>query len=278
VSKARRISFAKMEGAGNDFVVLEGAPSGDDAGMAPLVRSLCHRRRGVGADGALWIERLPAGGDDVFRMHFFNRDGRRVNLCLNGSRCVALRASELGWATGRFSFRTELSRVEASVAARGRVSLWVAAPRVVDAEVELPPGSVNSTASALDTGDPHLVVALDAAGWDAMDFERDARALRLWDGGGRFTAGNNVHFVRTDVEPWRIRSFERGVEAETWACGSGCLAAAASLGRGGRVSLRTKGADLIELTADGERWILTGPARSVFEGEFHWDGADVEID
>ena len=79
---ARKISFAKMHGAGNDFVVLDVAPprAGEDSRVVQL---LCDRRRGVGADGVLWMERLE-DGDAVFRMHFYNNDGGRVNLCLNG--------------------------------------------------------------------------------------------------------------------------------------------------------------------------------------------------
>jgi len=161
---------------------------------------------------------------------------------------------------------------------RGDVSLAIDAPRAIGGEIALPAGSPAAQAHALDTGDPHLVVPLDAAGFEGVDFEVAARALRHWDAGGSFPAGNNVHFVQTDAEPWRIRSFERGVEAETWACGSGCLASAASLAGDGHARFLTKGGDLIELRRDGKQWILTGPARHSFDGEFLWDGGDVEID
>lgn len=269
------IPFAKMEGAGNDFVVLEGRPAAD-AESEMLIRSLCHRRRGIGADGALWMERLD--GPEVFRMHFFNRDGRRVSLCLNGSRCVALRATQLGWAEGRFSFRTEQRRVAAEVHDDGRVSLWLDPPRLLEHGLELPAGSGANAGSALDTGDPHLVVPVEADAWDGLRFEELARPLRHWTAGGLLPAGSNVHFVTLQSSPWNIRSFERGVEAETWACGSGCLATAVAYGESKPIQLRTRGGDLIDLRPDGDRWQLEGPARLVGIGEFQWDGRDVELD
>ena len=271
----RSLAFAKMEGAANDFVVLEGAPpAGPDA--AKLVRSLCHRRRGIGGDGALWMQRL--GGDEVFRMHFFNRDGNRVSLCLNGSRCVALRAVQLGWAEGRFCFATEHRVVSAEVHDDARVSLWLDPPRMIEHGIDLPAGSIAAAGSALDTGDPHLVVPVDPDDWNELEFEALARPLRHWDGDGKLPDGSNVHFVTLTTDPWSIRSFERGVEAETWACGSGCLATAAAYAEAKAVQLRTRGGDLIDLRPDGARWQLEGPARLVGTGEFQWDGNDVELD
>ena len=117
--------FAKMEGAGNDFIVLEGVPP-EGANRAQWITQLCDRRRGIGADGVLWMEPT-TDGPHAFRMHFFNNDGGRVNLCLNGGRCVAQRAVDLGWASGSFSFQTEKGELQAEVNESG-VALALAAP------------------------------------------------------------------------------------------------------------------------------------------------------
>jgi len=265
VSAALELPFAKMEGAGNDFVVLEGAPPARED-LSALIVALCDRRRGVGADGALWMERL-SGGAHVFRLHFFNSDGGRVNLCLNGARCVARRAIELGWAGASFRFRTELGDVEATEQGE-RIALRVKRPQLLRAQVAVPQGE----GSLWTTGDPHLVLELQEEAFAQLDVARDGAQLRRWPTLG--DEGANVHFVRKETpERWQIRSFERGVEGETLACGSGCISAFAALGGDlARAELWTSGGDRIELEADGDELRLSGPARTVFESVYRWVG------
>jgi diaminopimelate epimerase len=236
--------------------------------LAELIVWLCDRRRGVGADGALWMERLPEPGP-VFRMHFFNNDGGRVQLCLNGGRCVARRAVELGWARERFRFRTEKGLIDAEVR-DADVALWIDAPALRQPGMQLPAAAVGRRGDWLDTGDPHLVVELDRAQFEALDMARDGALLRRWEGLG--AAGANVHFVwRRDAARWSIRSFERGVEGETLACGSGCISAFSALaGSAERVELNTAGGDRIVVARDGVRLRLSGPARTVFGGRLSW--------
>lgn len=253
---------AKMHGAANDFVVLEGAPPGEPAG---LVQALCDRRRGLGADGALWMER--DSGGVRFRMHFFNADGGRANLCLNGARCLVRRARELGWVEEgeRFAFRTERSRLEGRWQG-GLATLWLRAT-LAATPVEPGPGLPGRVLGAwqVDTGDPHLVIELAGVALDALPFEDIARPLRAAN--KERPHGANVHIVVADSGGRaRIRSFERGVEAETHACGSGCLAATVARG-GGRLALRTHGGDTISVGRDGEVWTLDGPATTVYELE-----------
>ena len=260
-----RLLLAKMHGAGNDFVVLPGAPpsSPDDAA---LVRALADRRFGVGGDGVLFVERIEPG---AVRMHFYNSDGGRAGLCLNGSRCVALRAVQLGWAADEVAIHAEHQVVRARVRATGpvagaEVELEVDRPRSGPDWIELPGDAPAARGARVDTGDPHLVVEVDA---DALggDFVTVARRLRHWKGLG--PAGANVHFVERGGTTWRIRSFERGVEDETLACGSGCISSAAALA-GGPVDLLTRGGAIVHVDPRGERWTLRGPATLVFETEW----------
>lgn len=269
--------FAKMHGAANDFVVLECAPPSAPHD-ARLSEAMCHRRRGVGADGALFMERLSTAGTDapIFRMHFYNMDGSRCRMCFNGARCCALRAFHLGWCGPRFVFDTDYGPIRAEVDAKaGRVALSFAPPELSSSEVELPTGSISRSARRVNTGDPHLVVELVGASVEEIDFETLARPLRWWEGGGN--EGSNVHVVERGSSEWRIRSFERGVEAETWACGSGCIASVAALREPGTykpVRLRTHGDDLIEVQPGPDHWALDGPAAEVFESIFVWEDGD----
>lgn len=260
---------AKMHGAGNDFVVVAGAPPapGQDAA---LVRALAHRQLGIGADGVLFLEQT-AGADADLRMHFYNCDGRRAGLCLNGARCAALRAVQLGWATDRVRIRTEFTMVEARVDAAApvaRVELRLPAPSAPSSAarvVELPEGSISDRGWAVNTGDPHLVV--ECSGVADLDFETAARPLRWWTGPD--PAGSNVHFVERAAGAWTIRSFERGIEGETLACGSGCVSTLLALGSdAGRLTLTTRTGALIDVAFEGDQLVLAGPAVCVFTT--HW--------
>jgi len=257
-----------MHGAGNDFVVVVGAPPDEDAA---LVRALADRRLGIGADGVLFLERL--NGDPAFRMHFYNCDGARAGLCLNGARCAALRAVQLGWAESRVRIQTEYSVVEAQVdldCEPARVALRLPLPEAIARPVSLPAGSVEGQGWAVDTGDPHLVVATS----ELDDFEERARPLRWWTEPD--AAGSNVHFVRDDGDEWTIRSFERGIEGETLACGSGCVSALVALrGRedGTAAGLRTRTGDLIRVGVSDDQLTLEGPAVCAFTTDWTGDGS-----
>lgn len=259
------IEFAKMHGAGNDFVVVaDRAP--DDS---ETIRRLCDRRFGVGADGALWLDRRAGLGVD-FRLHLFNSDGSRVVTCINGFRCAARRAVELGWAERIVTFRTDRDEIRAAVDQR-QVAVWVPPPQPMAGPIKLPEGSPASTGCPVFTGEPHLVVELPPAAMSALDdtaFDLAARKLRWWR--DFFDRGSNVHFVSREDDHIRIRSFERGVEAETLACGSGCLAAVSALGLGGgsrTVRLLTHSGVTLKVVPDGPQWTVRGPAHTVFVGE-----------
>lgn len=262
---SRAISFVKMEGAGNDFVVL----AGDLAGLEPtpgLVTSLCDRRTGVGGDGLVEMRRSQAG-EDAIEVYCFNSDGSPVTTCLNAFRCAALRAFELGWTGAHLVLQTARGEVEAHCDG-DRVELGLKPPDLHSRHV-VPPGAPPlARASLVSLGDLHLVVLLPIESLSGADFPAAARPLRHWTGAS--TTGANVHFVFPRGDKYAIRSFERGVEEETMACGSGCVAATCVLNdrHPNLLSLdfHTHGGHMLTVSVGSPRWSMCGPARTAFTG------------
>lgn len=260
------LSFAKMEGAGNDFVVLtrEDEPWDPSPG---LVVALCDRREGIGADGLVVMHRSGADANEAFSIRCFNADGSHVLTCLNAFRCAALRAVELEWGSEELTFHTDRGRLEASLDG-DLVEVNFEPPKLRARRVDLPVGSPSTEASLVSLGDPHLVVLLDTESMAAIDFSDAARPLRHWT--GACSTGANVHFVAPAGERHAIRSYERGVEGETMACGSGCVAATRVLNDAGsfRAGFHTAGGHVLDVVASGTRWSIIGPARTVFTGRW----------
>jgi diaminopimelate epimerase len=244
-------------GAGNDFLALA-EPA---AVPAPeTVRAWCRRGQSVGADG-LFVLRRTGGG---VAMTHYNADGGLAELCINGTRCAARLGFHLGWARGEVTLATAAGPIAAREAGGDAVTLELAAPGAPEqrsAEVE---GASGHLRWYVATGGPHVVLP-----WDEPLSRAPVAALGpALRGHPAFgAAGANVSFVRY-LAPHRfeIRTFERGVEGETLACGSGVLAAAAVGRRLGVLELpgRARTAGGHELAVDdagGGRWSLTGDAR-----------------
>lgn len=271
---SQRIPFWKMHGAANDFIVVDDRSLAFPAGDAAWLRGLMARRTGIGSDGVLLIQPSPRAD---FRMRFFNPDGGEVDMCGNGARCIARLAHELGAAPAQMAFETGAGTVRAEVEG-ANVRLTLTDPkdwrlgRTLDA---------NGRAVAYDfvnSGVPHAVVAVDDL--DATDVAGLGRAIRYHaDFAPR---GTNANFITvTGPDTVRVRTYERGVEAETLACGTGIVAAALVAGRTGRVAPPVRvqpasGDTLVvdfRLTADGaEQVTLFGPAAHVFRGEMTYGG------
>jgi diaminopimelate epimerase len=241
--------FVKMEGLGNDFVVLDQAVEVDRA----LVRRLCDRHFGVGADGVL---RVGVDGSTVV-MDYWNADGSTAEMCGNGLRCVALYAYDEGLVNSQsFVVRTMIGPRRVEVGEEIKVELGpvsVDEPRVWRG-ITFYPASV---------GNPHLV----SLGEDPSDIDV-ASIGRTLD--AETPGGVNVGFGALDREAIRLRVWERGV-GETLACGSAMVAAgavASFLGLVERsVDLHVRGGEATVELEDDTTW-LTGPARHVFRGEF----------
>ena len=278
------VSFAKMHGLGNDFVVVDAVrqnlalDSAPDAWSA-WVRQLADRRTGIGFDQLLVLE-PPHSPDADFRYRVFNPDGAEVDQCGNGARCAACFAAENGLAGDALALET---RGAAKLAVRRRsATLWevdMGVPATAPSDVPFLADAYSPTyALALDDGDvvigalsmgnPHAVLFVDDA--DTAALEAIGPRIERHE---RFPDGANVGFAQAlGRDALRLRVHERGVGAETPACGSGACAAAVS-GRlrgllDGEVTVHMPGGSLaVRWPGDGESVQLAGPATTVFEGQ-----------
>ena len=263
--------FTKMQGAGNDFIVTE-IPYDFPVFSPQQIRFLCHRQKGVGADGLILLKKASLPGED-HRMFFFNKDGSPADACGNGLRCAA---SFLYRLTGEKSLRIrgskELFQAKICTEAGDRVcvTLPLAEPF---SKVDLPEGITVYKGVA---GVPHGVILCSG---DPESFDVEARGRFLRNHKAFAPEGINVDFLWIDPgkDSVRIRTYERGVEAETLACGTGCSSAGVVLHEffhfPEKVSFLCKGKDLItvEILKDCSKLstqiLLTGPAQKVFEGK-----------
>ena len=216
--------FWKMSGSGNDFVFFDARQEGiGDLGRAETVRAVCARATGVGADGIAFLMR---DDQEDFRIRYLNRDGSAGELCGNASLCAVRLSTEMGIASpAGLSFATDAGRVSGRLVA-GTPEVDLQPPRDVRMALDLALGPGEQRVAFVNTGVPHVVVLVDDV--DIVDVPQRGAALRNHPS---FSDGANANFVsRRDSEgPWLQRTFERGVEAETLACGTGSVAIAVLL-------------------------------------------------
>jgi diaminopimelate epimerase len=267
--------FYKMTGSGNDFVFVDGRDSALADWPARRIAAVCDRRNGVGADGLVLLEALEPGS---IRMHYFNSDGGRAALCGNASLCSARLAARLGLApSSGMELLTDAGSLRVRCVGDGHMAELRFPSFPVPAEVELEWGPGESGKGWLgDVGVPHLIVLVEDIG--AVDVHGRGRALRYSPQFG--PQGTNVNFVAREDGPegmvWRIRTYERGVEGETLACGTGTVCAAIALAGAGLSDLPvriTTGSGAVLSVAgqvvagrSEEVW-LCGEGRLVFRGE-----------
>ena len=208
-----------MHGAGNDFLLFDGREDPELAANLPeLVARLCHRRYGLGADGVLLL--LPIERHDEARVIYFNSNGSRASFCGNGSRCAARFVAER-WGLTRVDLITDFAVVPAEVVG-SLVTLTLPAPTAIGEWRTWNSSGDSLRGRLLVIGVPHLVVPVD---WDDFESHPLAALGPALRGHPELPPGGaNVHFVSVDGADLRIRSWERGVEGETLACGSGAVA------------------------------------------------------
>jgi len=262
------LPFWKMHGAGNDFVLVDDRsltfPAQDRAWLA----AIGARRTGVGCEGIILIQ--PSNTAD-FRMRFFNPDGSEVDMCGNGARCVARLAFDIGAAPDVMKFDTGAGVIAAEMVG-DRVRLSMTPPKDWRLNAVLDLNGVKRSYGFVNSGVPHVVMPSDD--FDGEDVARNGAAIRYHKAFA--PKGTNANFIKvTGPSALRIRTYERGVEAETLACGTGMVAAGLVAGRMGwvkpPVNITCASGDVLEvnyvLTADGaERVTLLGPAAYVFTG------------
>jgi len=263
------IHFWKMNGAGNDFVMLDNRTLRHEL-TKEQIAALCDRHRGVGADGLLAVEPAENGAD--FRMRYYNADGGEAEMCGNGARCFARFANMLaGWNLERVSFETQAGVIGATYHGDS-VRLAMSDPHALRLHLSLDVAGLPQTVHFLNTGVPHAVVVVN-------DLENVP--VREWGAALRYhpeflPRGTNANFLKATPEGIAIRTYERGVENETLACGTGMVACALVhhllTGAPSPVKVKVQGGDTLEIAfgKSGDAFqnvTLTGPADIVFEGE-----------
>ncbi|MBU4231691.1 MAG: diaminopimelate epimerase [Proteobacteria bacterium] len=263
-----------MHGGGNDFVLIDHrALFIPEAEQPEFARRVCHRQLGAGADGLILIEASPTAN---FRWRFYNADGSEPEMCGNGGRCAARFAVLTGIAPAEMSFETLAGTIAASVRDR-RVKLLLAGVGDFLLGQNIPLEETTLLGHFLKVGVPH--VAVPVADLDAAPVTGWGRAVRFHP---LFApAGTNVNFIRVEgPQTLRIRTYERGVEDETLACGTGAAASALIAARLGQVvspvTVHTRGGEALTIyfTPQGETFsevYLEGDALVAYQGELWVD-------
>ncbi len=268
--------FVKLHGSGNDFVVFDNR-QGEvyefiknlNINLREFVVKVCAFHTGVGADGLILIEN-PDDPKNHFKWQFFNSDGSVAGMCGNGSRCAVRFAYEEGIVDKEVRFETLVGVIQAEVLENGkRVKVLLTEPyglrdvslRVLNREIE---------GSFINTGVPHFVAVVeDLENFDVVSYGREIRFHEAFA-----PSGTNVNFIKVNSEDSiSIRTYERGVENETLACGTGATASAIVAYKKGLVKkkpveVRTKGGDILRIDFDDDlkRVFLEGSVYKVFEG------------
>ncbi len=267
-----KIKFWKMHGARNDFVLFD-----DRSGRFPVddrdfITYIAARHSGIGAEGIILIQK---SDESDFFMKFFNPDGGEAEMCGNGARCAALLACELGATEKKMTVETVAGRIRAEVMQKG-VRLWMTPSTDWKLDGSLDLEGRQLTYGFVNTGVPHVVMRTgDLRDVDVQEVGSAVRRHRDFA-----PAGTNVNFMQISPEgDLSVRTYERGVESETLACGTGATACGLIAAKNGWVSLpvnvNTLSGDVLvvdgELTEESARGVtLTGPAEYVFEGTIEY--------
>jgi len=272
------INFTKLTGAGNDFVLIDKKLNPDLLIESELIRRVCDRKFGVGADGLLIIE----DEENIdFKMDYFNSDGSSGMLCGNGARCIIKYADFSGRIDGKntkFTFNGE--NFSGVLIDDEIIKFQLNSPTKFKQNFEIEILNKKLNVSFIDTGAHHVIVNIDDPVNAIENIElfpvekigREIRYSKYFD-----PIGANVNFISIKDNIINIRTYERGVEQETLACGTGSVAAAITSVIEGKlttpVKLKTRGGDILEVDFkiyenDIENVSLTGPAKIVFQGKY----------
>ena len=269
------ISFTKMESGGNDFIVIDNRKKMLPRDLSKLAVNICQRRSSIGADGLILLERAEKAD---YRMRIFNPDGSEPEMCGNGARCLAKFAFINGIASPKAIMETKAGKVRAWVKGKKvKVKLSTPSDIKINFEISLKPRG-SQKVNFINVGVPHVVVFVPAL--DKLNVESLGRMIRYHQ---RFApSGANVNFVtlqgRNSIY---IRTYERGVETETLACGTGAVASALLSGLQGKVSspvqVHTRGGETLKVEYVIKKNVggmekfkgvwLEGEVRVVYKGE-----------
>lgn len=272
----KNYSFVKMSGAGNDFVVIDKDSNPPIDLDNDIVKKICNRRNGIGADGLIVISDSP---DYDFVMNYYNSDGSTGTLCGNGARCSLKYAKVFkGRDSGKLRFLSNNIEYSGDVSDFDNVVFNLNSPEGLKLNFKLKVDDKEFNASFIDTGSPHVVINIeetefkDIGSFPVVLLGRKIRYLDEFAPGGA-----NVNFIKIEENKVLIRTYERGVEDETLACGTGSAASAViscfNYGVKPPVKLLTQGGDILEVNfiSEGQKikaLALKGSAKVVFTGTF----------
>lgn len=263
------IWFEKYQASGNDFIIIDNR-QGLIKNPSQFARECCRRRTGIGADGLILIEKAK---DADFRFRIFNPDGSEPEMCGNGARCAALFAVEHKIAPAKLSFLTRAGQYYAEVKSARRVKIKMVEPGSINLDLELEVNKTPLTISYINPGVPHVIIFVsELENVNVEQLGGSIRSRREF-----LPAGTNVDFVqKTGKSSLYIRSYERGVEAETLSCGTGAVASAIIAGLKGMVSspvkVHTKGGEVLRVYFEKQKdrvkdVFLEGGAKLVYQGK-----------
>lgn len=255
LTKFMKTRFYKYQGTGNDFIMIDDRSAIFPIEDKELIASMCHRRFGIGADGLILLRESEVSD---FEMVYFNADGAQSSMCGNGGRCIVAFAAYLKVVQDTCTF----------IAIDGLHEGLINGQQVSIKMKDVQQVSTDGDAKVLDTGSPHFVMQVESV--DGLDVKKQGSAVRY--NAIYSDKGINVNFVEKQGSLLKVATYERGVEDETYSCGTGVVAAAIALGSGEGQSIMTKGGMLEVKYAktDGQFhdvW-LTGPAVQVFSGNW----------
>ncbi|MGC6425737.1 MAG: diaminopimelate epimerase [Akkermansiaceae bacterium] len=266
-----KVTFSKMNGAGNDFVVIDNLDLTTHLSTEQIAQ-LCDRHRGVGADGLLAVEPAEAGADVKFR--YYNADGGEAEMCGNGARCFGRYVSRLlGSDKNELTFETIAGTLRAEMVG-DEVCIEMSEPFGLELNSPVEIESLGAPVHNLNTGVPHAVAFVEDV--ETTDILKNGAAIRYHD---HFQpAGTNANFAQVSTsDHLLVRTYERGVEGETLACGTGITACALLhhllTGAPSPIKITVRGGDDLMIGFEPQdnqgfsNVTMTGPADFVFEGE-----------
>jgi diaminopimelate epimerase len=221
------IEFYKMSGSGNDFIIIDNRSGVFSFSDIPLaVSKLCRRGLSVGADGLILLVETDDKGLD-FAWEFYNADGSKASMCGNGARCATRLAYLLGISGRKIAFLTSVGKIEAEVKSEGRVKLGMESPTNIRLDQSLDVDGRKIRYHFATAGVPHVVIEVKGLGEDIEDIDVGGLGGKIRYHPDFSPEGTNVNFVSVGEDKIvKIRTYERGVEGETMACGTGAVTAA----------------------------------------------------
>ncbi|MFH1540942.1 MAG: diaminopimelate epimerase [Elusimicrobiota bacterium] len=274
----KSVSFVKMSGSGNDFIVIDNRNK-IVKNATTFAKKYCSRKFGIGADGLLLVEKSKAAN---FKMVYYNSDGSRASFCGNGARCIALFAYVKKIASLKMSFESDAGLISAEVKNNLKchceekpcqsqtIKIKMPEPKNFNLDFNITVEGKKFEASFVDTGVPHTVIFAEKI--ENVDVEKFGRLIRFHK---KFQpAGTNVNFVKIlGKNKLQVRTYERGVEAETLACGTGVVASSMiSIKKGfvkSPVTILTQGGEILNVYYDGKTVHFEGKISLVFGGKIY---------